>query len=1012
MNFLPNFFSTLKSRLLLLVLMAALPGLALAIFSHIGERQRAINHLHSDARMFLHEGLEKYARAVAQSPDESAAFRDAVQIPALPPDWVAMVLDGKGRILAHHPISENPSLPHLQEHELLKLRRAQQGEALVMARGVDGGERWYAAVPLGSEQRGVYLAVGGSRDALLAPINRRFIGQMAWLTLFLAAPLAFGWFFVSGALFRWARHALAVGQRFGAGEFDSRIDYRGNISELAQMSQTMDQLADTIQKNALQLEVNSRHIQRVNRLYAVLSEVNKTITQVGDQDELFRRVCHLAVEQGKFSMAWVGLVDPAEHCVKPVAECLAGDYLDGIHIALDAQPEGMGPTGTAIRENRLDICNDIRTDPRMAPWRDKALRHGYLASVAIPFHLGGQAIGALSLYAAEPGFFDKSEQDLLLEVGEDISMALATFQQVRLRQEADERVAHLSRHDLLTGLPNLALAQDRLGQDLVVAQHMNRVAALLLIDLNRFKVINDCLGLAMGDRALQEIARRLTRALREGDTVARLGGDEFAVILSRVSDAEDVALVASHVLGAIREQIKLDDREFNLTANIGISLFPRDGVDAESLFKTAKAALSRAQAAGRDGLCFFTADMNQLAARQMEIEAGLREALARNELELHYQPQANLFSGKVSSMEALLRWKSATLGPVSPAEFIPVAEESGLILPIGSWVLRTACAQNKAWQNSGLPPVLVAVNFSAHQFRHPDALAFVRDTLRETGLDSQYLELELTESMLMDDVEMAIRVMGELKAIGVSLSLDDFGTGYSSMSYLSRFSFDTLKIDQSFVRDITSNPVNATIATTTIAMAHSLRLNVVAEGVESESQLNFLRRHQCDIIQGYYFSRPIPAAEFGALLESGKGLNTSNGAESKPILLLVDDEPDILHALQRVLRRDGYRILTATSGREALELLSNHPVKVVVSDQRMPEMNGTEFLSRVKELHPATVRIMLTGYSDLKSLTDGINRGAIWKYLEKPWEERALRETLREAFRVAENRGNSASELG
>jgi EAL domain-containing protein (putative c-di-GMP-specific phosphodiesterase class I)/CheY-like chemotaxis protein len=385
----------------------------------------------------------------------------------------------------------------------------------------------------------------------------------------------------------------------------------------------------------------------------------------------------------------------------------------------------------------------------------------------------------------------------------------------------------------------------------------------------------------------------------------------------------------------------------------------------------------------------------------------LRHAVGRGELRLHFQPQLSLASGQIVGVEALVRWQHPVQGLLPPGAFISVAEETGLIIPISEWVLREACRRAKEWQDANTPGIRIAVNLSARHFRYNNLPETVASILAETGLEARLLELELTESALMQDPAKAVRIVDRLKNLGVHISLDDFGTGYSSLAYLSRFAVDRLKIDQSFVRDITTNPINASIATATIAMAHKLGKIVVAEGVETEAQMQFLRRHECDEMQGYLFSRPVPAEDLQEILREGRHLSfvTDATTDTADTLLLVDDEPNVLNALRRLLRREGYRILTAGSGSEALELLALQPVQVIVSDQRMPGMSGVEFLSKVKELYPETVRMSLSGYSEISTVTDAINKGAIWKYITKPWDDELLAQEIRTAFRMARERG-------
>jgi diguanylate cyclase (GGDEF)-like protein/PAS domain S-box-containing protein len=585
-----------------------------------------------------------------------------------------------------------------------------------------------------------------------------------------------------------------------------------------------------------------------------------------------------------------------------------------------------------------------------------------------------------------------------------ITNYVGIFSDIPSRKLMDERLHHLSQYDALTDLPNRALFLDRFNQALMTARRFRRSTALLWIDLMRFRVLNDTYGHRAGDAVLREIARRLSALCRTGDTVARLSADEFGMVMANLGQENDAIALASRVIETIAAPLNFEGVEIGTASCIGISLAPKDGDTSEVLLKAADVALARAKRVDRDTFRFFAAGMDIDVERRLRLESDLRVALAQGQIELHYQPQIELVSGRVNGIEALMRWNHPVMGPISPVEFIPLAEETGLIQSIGAWALKEACRQNRAWIDAGLPSLPVAVNLSVKQFHQTDLVDLISSTLSETGLPPELLELELTESAFIGDVFEASAIIKDIKALGVLLALDDFGTGYSSLAYLSGFPFDKIKIDQSFVRDIVENPVNAAIATATIAMAKSLDLIVLAEGVETDAQMQFLRMRQCEAMQGYLFSKALPATELASLLSSGQSLKVGAGGtavDAPPTLLLVDDEPNILNALKRLLRRDGYNILTATSPAAAFDLLAQNPVQVVVSDQRMPEMNGTEFLSRVKQLYPETIRIVLSGYTDLETVTEAINRGAIYRFLTKPWEDDALRSQIREAFRVA-----------
>lgn len=385
------------------------------------------------------------------------------------------------------------------------------------------------------------------------------------------------------------------------------------------------------------------------------------------------------------------------------------------------------------------------------------------------------------------------------------------------------------------------------------------------------------------------------------------------------------------------------------------------------------------------------------------MEPELRRALVQDELRVYFQPRVNLASGEICGAEALVRWQHPERGLVPPSEFIPLAEDTGLILPLGEWVIRNVCRQQRVWLDGGLSVPPVAVNLSALQFRQKNLVQLIRHELAANQLGAKYLEIEITESTLMDSVDEAAATLQELRATGIKISLDDFGTGHSSLSRLRRLPIDHLKIDQSFVCNLTTEPEDAAICLAIIGLAHNLRMTVIAEGVETEGQANYLRQHHCDEMQGYYFSRPLPVGDFEQLLVQRRTLVLPvRPANERRTLLLVDDETDVLSALKRMLRLEGYDIITATSAREGLELLSIYPVQVIISDQRMPQMSGSEFLSRVRDLHPHTVRLILSGYADLRSVTEAINHGAIYKFLTKPWDDEMLRMDLREAFRHQE----------
>ncbi|MCE5315092.1 MAG: EAL domain-containing protein [Armatimonadota bacterium] len=431
----------------------------------------------------------------------------------------------------------------------------------------------------------------------------------------------------------------------------------------------------------------------------------------------------------------------------------------------------------------------------------------------------------------------------------------------------EQQLNYLAHHDPLTGLPNRLLFSDRLTQALAQARREKTMLAVMFVDLDRFKVINDTLGHSMGDILLKQVADRLAGCLRDSDTLARMGGDEFMIILRDVDSVDDADVVARRIQEALSEPVELGGQDYFATASMGISIFPADGSDVETLVKNADTAMYRAKAQGRNNFQLYTQVLDAAALERITVETNLRRALERDEFRVYYQPLVDIRTGSIKGVEALLRWQSADFGLVQPSDFIPLAEETGLIVPISEWVLHEACAQNKAWQDAGLARLDVAVNISPSQLQHHDLVAAVKHALDESGLDPSYLDLELTESTLMAEPDLAEQMLSKLKSMGIRISIDDFGTGYSSLSYLKRFTVDTVKIDRSFIREITTNPDDAAIARAVIAIARALKLRVVAEGVETLEQLEFLRTLQCDEMQGYFVSPPIPADDLTILLQ-------------------------------------------------------------------------------------------------------------------------------------------------
>jgi len=777
------------------------------------------------------------------------------------------------------------------------------------------------------------------------------------------------------------------------------------LDETTALHHHRDVLVDKLAEKAAQLEqrvaelaVSEKHIHRLNLLYRVLSETNQAIVHLADESELFQTICRTAVERGGFAMAWVGLLDAQRERITPVAWSgpveawfsTLGDF------SLQGPPRA--PVEIALRENRIYVSNQLTSEPLLQPIHAALRQAGLNSAISAPLHTEGHLVGALTLFAADPDYFDPAMHELVVEIASDISFALGNFEREKQRRLAEERLRQseeanrltqraveasangimitaiepggnlicyvnpafehitgysstevlgrdprflrgsdhqqigatiinaalkdgrdgkamlrnyrkdgslfwnelsiapvldangLSTHyvgiindvterksyeaqlerqnnqDALTGLASRNLLRDRTVQAIAYGTYHKRFVAMLFIDLDKFKRINDSLGHGSGDAMLRIIAERISTCVSKRDTLARLGGDEFVLLLPDMATSQDASLMANQVLKAIAQPIATDEREFDFSGSIGISVFPTDGNDYDTLLRNADAAMYKAKQSGGNAFRFYTGNMNVEAMRRLELETGLRQALGHSQLILHYQPLLNLCSGQVVGVEALLRWRGRDDVLVSPAEFIPVAEETGLILPIGEWVLQTACRQAQQWRQNGMD-LCVSVNLSTRQFRDHKLPETVRRCLLDQQLPAHFLKLEITESSVMEDPEAATLILTELKALGIQISVDDFGTGYSSLAYLRRFPIDQIKIDRSFIVDMADNADAAAIVESIIALARKLRLQTVAEGVETEAQQAFIKQAGCDLLQGFLFSRPLPAEDIAALLQ-------------------------------------------------------------------------------------------------------------------------------------------------
>ena len=598
-----------------------------------------------------------------------------------------------------------------------------------------------------------------------------------------------------------------------------------------------------------------RRIRRLNRIHAMLSGINALIVRVRRREDLYWEACSIAIQHGGFKMAWLGLLNPAQERVVPVGWAgEVGDYLSHVPLSVVEGSADFGFVGQAVQTLAPVLTQDVQRDARDTLRRETAVR-GIASLASIPLVLNGKAIGVLALYATDAGHFDEEEIRLILELAGDVAFALEHI-------DKSEKAEYLAYYDPLTELANRTLFYERLTQQLATASQAGEKCALVIIDLERFKTINDTFGRQAGDALLRKVAERVT-ALEPRLRVSRVGPDQFAVVVPDIDSADQLA---RHVEARLKDffgtPYPIGNAEFNVAAKCGIAVSPNDGANAEMLFHNAEAALKKAKQGGEPYL-FYEQRMSEHVSERLALESRLRRALEQEQFVLHYQPKVNLETREITGAEALIRWQDPETGLVPPNKFIPLLEQTGLILPVGSWAIKRAASDRRSLVQKGLKAPRIAVNVSAIQLRQRKFLALVEEAI---GGPDHGIDLEITESLLMDDIQANIDKLKSVRNLAVELAIDDFGTGYSSLGYLAKLPVQTLKIDRSFINAMGNDTDAKTIVSTMISLAHAMRLKVVAEGVETEEQATMLRLLRCDEMQGYLFSKPVPLEQFSTLL--------------------------------------------------------------------------------------------------------------------------------------------------